>query len=159
MVLDKKKDTVSKLVETKRALSVPDAVALIVGLVIGVGIFETPSLVAANAGSVTMTLLSWLFGGVISVIGALCYAVTTTYPHPGGNYYYFQRAFGGGIAFLFAWARMTVIQTGSIALLAFVFGDYTSQLWRLGDYSSSIYAASAIALLTGLNIIGKLIDI
>lgn len=155
MVLDKKQDTVSKFAATRPTLSVPDAITLIVGLVVGAGIFETPSLVAANAGSVTMALLFWLLGGAISLIGALCYAeLTTTYPHPGGSYYYFQRAFGGGIAFLFAWARMTVIQTGSIALLAFVFGDYASQLLRLGDYSASIYAASAIALLTGLNIIG-----
>jgi len=49
---------------------------------------------------------------------------------------------------------MTVIQTGSIALLAFVFGDYASQLFRLGDYSPSLYAALAVAILTGLNIIG-----
>lgn len=155
MVLAQKKDTLSKFVVTRPTLSVPDAIALIVGLVVGAGIFETPSLVAANAGSVPMVLLFWLLGGAISLIGALCYAeLTTTYPHPGGNYYYFQRAFGGSIAFLFAWARMTVIQTGSIALLAFVFGDYASQLWRLGDYSASIYAASATALLTSLNIIG-----
>jgi amino acid transporter len=91
----------------------------------------------------------------MSLVGALCYAeLATAYPHAGGNYYYLQRAFGNNLAFLFAWARMTVIQTGSIALLAFVFGDYASQLFRLGDYSPSLYAALAIAILTGLNIIG-----
>lgn len=145
---------VAKQPVIRSTLSVLDAVALIVGLVIGAGIFETPSLVAANASSAGEALLIWLLGGGISLVGALCYAeLATAYPHPGGNYYYFQRAFGQGIAFLFAWARMTVIQTGSIALLAFVFGDYASQLLRLGDYSSSIYAASAIALLTGLNML------
>lgn len=55
---------------------------------------------------------------------------------------------------MFAWARMTVIQTGSIALLTFVFGDYVSRLFPLGDYSSSVYAAAAIVLLTGLNLVG-----
>lgn len=132
-----------------------DAVGLIVGIVIGAGIFETPALVAANSSSAEMLLLTWLVGGGVSVIGALCYAeLATTYPSVGGVYDYLKRAFGSSIAFLFAWARMTVIQTGSIALLAFVFGDYTAQLLPLGTYAASIYAALAIALLTALNIIG-----
>lgn len=137
----------------KPTLSLKDTVVMIVGLVIGAGIFETPSFVAANAGGERTALLAWLLGGAISLIGALCYAeLATTYPHPGGSYYYLRRAFGNAIAFLFAWTRMSVIQTGSIALLAFVFGDYASQLWRLGTYSSSIYAVLAIVVFTGLNL-------
>lgn len=139
----------------KPALAFVDAVALIVGIVIGAGIFETPALVAANTGSEAQALLTWVLGGGMSFVGALCYAeLATAYPHAGGNYYYLMRAFGKRIAFVFAWARMTVIQTGSIALLAFVFGDYASQLFRLGNYSPSVYAALAITLLTALNIVG-----
>ncbi len=139
----------------KPSLTLSDAVALIVGIVIGAGIFQTPALVASQAGSNIAVLFLWLIGGVVSLVGALCYAeLATVYPDVGGVYYYLKRAFGRGVAFLFAWARMTVIQTGSIALLAFVFGDYVSQIWRLGTFSSSIYAAIAIALLTALNIIG-----
>lgn len=139
----------------KPALSFADAVAITVGVVIGAGIFETPALVAANAGNAGMLTLLWLLGGVISIIGALCVAeLATTYPHPGGNYYYLTRAFGKNIAFLFAWARMMVIQPGSIALLAFVFGDYATQLLPLGGYSAAIYAALAIAFFTGLNLLG-----
>jgi basic amino acid/polyamine antiporter, APA family len=132
-----------------------DAIALIVGLVIGAGIFETPALVAANANSEAEVLQAWGLGGAISIIGALCYAeLATTYPNIGGSYDYLKRAFGQSIAILFAWARLSVIQTGSIALLAFVFGDYASQLLRLGTFSAGIYAALAIALLTALNILG-----
>lgn len=139
----------------KPSITLIDAIALIVGLVIGAGIFETPALVAANTGTVGGVIGVWLMGGVVSLLGALCYAeLATTYPHVGGNYYYLKRAFGQPIAVLFAWARMTVIQTGSIALLAFVFGDYASELLPLGGYSPAIYAAVAIALLTMLNIIG-----
>ncbi|MBD1902345.1 amino acid permease [Trichocoleus sp. DQ-A3] len=146
---------VSKTAAPKPALAFVDAIALIVGIVIGAGIFETPSLVAAASGSEAVALSLWILGGGMSLVGALCYAeLATAYPHAGGNYYYLMRAFGKNIAFFFAWARMTVIQTGSIALLAFVFGDYASQLLRLGNYSSSLYAGIAIALLTGLNIIG-----
>jgi amino acid transporter len=105
------------------SLGVGDAMALIVGTVIGAGIFRTPSLVAANAGTEQVALLAWLVGGAASLVGALCYAeLATAYPHTGGDYHYIQRAFGRRLAFLFAWARMSVIQTGSIALLAFIAG-------------------------------------
>lgn len=91
----------------------------------------------------------------MSLVGALCYGeLATAYPHPGGNYYYLQRAFGQQIAFLFAWARLTIIQTGSIALLGFVFGDYATQIFNLGNHSASIYAILAIGILTILNWIG-----
>lgn len=136
-------------------LSTFDVVALTVGVVIGATIFRFPSLVAANTPSVPVMLLAWVVGAGVSVVGVLCYAeLTTTYPHAGGDYFYFQRAFGDWLAFLFAWARLVVIQTGSITLLAFVFGDYASELWSLGSYSSSIYAALAIIALTGLNVAG-----
>ena len=137
------------------ALSVRDAVAITVGIVVGAGIFRTPSLVAANAGSEGAAMLVWLAGGAVSLVGALCYAeLTSTYPHAGGDYHYLTRAYGRPLAFLFAWSRISVIQTGSAALLAFVFGDYASQLFRLGPYSASIYAALVIVALTGLNILG-----
>ena len=136
-------------------LSTVDVVALTVGVVIGASVFETPALVAGNAGSSEIMYLAWLLGGGVSLVGALCYAeLTTAYPHAGGDYFYFQRAFGEWSAFLFAWARLVVIQTGSIALLAFVFGDYATELWSLGTYSPSIYAALAVAGLTGLNVAG-----
>jgi basic amino acid/polyamine antiporter, APA family len=146
---------ISGKVSPKKTLSLRDAIALIIGVVIGAGIFETPSLVADNIQSPVLVILVWLLGGVMSLIGALCYAeLATTYPHSGGNYHYLMRAFGKNWAFLFAWARLAVVQTGSIALLAFVFGDYASQLWRLGDYSPSIYAAGVIIFFTAVNILG-----
>ena len=136
-------------------LSLRDAVALTVGIVVGAGIFRTPSLVAANAGGEGAALLVWLAGGAVSLVGALCYAeLTTTYPHAGGDYHYLTRAYGRPLAFLFAWSRIAVIQTGSVALLAFVFGDYASQLLRLGEHSPSIYAALVVVALTGLNVLG-----
>jgi amino acid transporter len=144
-----------KVAAPKPTLSVADAVAIIVGIVIGSGIFKTPSLVAANTASEFMFLFAWLLGGVISLIGALCYAeLATTYPHAGGEYHFLNRSFGRDIAFLFAWARATVIQTGSIAMLGFVFGDYASELIPLGEHSSAIYAALAAIFLTVLNVMG-----
>lgn len=138
-------------------LSVTDTVALLVGMVIGVGIFKLPSLVAMNADGEIPFLLLWLAGGVISVIGALCYAeLCSAHPDAGGEYHFLTRAFGPSLGFLFAWARMTVIQTGAIALVAFLTGDYATRILDLGKYSSAIYAALTVVLLTGLNIIGTL---
>ena len=145
----------TKVTVPKPTLSTIDAVALIVGMVVGVGIFKTPALVAQYTQNTGVALLAWLLGGAMSFVGALCYAeLTTAYPDAGGTYHYLMRAFGKIPAFLFAWARMTVIQTGSIALPAFVFGDYAAQLLPIGEYSSAIYAAGVVICLTGLNILG-----
>ena len=142
----------------KPALTLADALALIVGIVVGAGIFRTPSLVAANVNSEGMFLTAWVLGGIVSVVGALCYAeLTTAFPNTGGDYHFLGKAFGKRIAFLFAWARMSVIQTGSIALLAFIFGDYASQIYSFGEYSSVIYAAMVVVLLTGINIAGLIL--
>lgn len=132
-----------------------DAVAIIVGIVIGAGIFRSPSLVASSVDSESVLLTAWFLGGLVSFIGALCYAeLIAAFPNAGGDYYFLLRAFGKKLAFLFAWARMSVVQTGSIALLAFIFGDYMAQLIDLGPYSSVIFAALIVILLTAINIMG-----
>jgi len=137
------------------SLRVTDALALIVGIVVGAGIFRTPSLVAANAMGEATVLLLWGLGGLVSLIGAMCYAeLASTWPNAGGDYHYLRRALGDAVAFLFAWARLTVIPTGSIALLGFIFGDYASQLLPLGEHSSALYAALSVVVLTGLNVAG-----
>jgi len=136
-------------------LSVVDAIAVVLGVVIGAGIFRAPQLVALNVDSNTLFMLAWLAGGFVSLIGALCYAeLATTYPDAGGDYHFLRRGFGEPPAFLFAWARLSVIQTGSIALQAFIIGDYATRLVSLGTYSTAIYAAIVVALLTVLNIGG-----
>lgn len=138
-----------------KTLSALDAILIIVGVVIGAGIFRTPSIVAANAGSEAAVLFVWLAGGAISLVGALCYAeLTTAFPNAGGDYHYLNRAYGQTPAFLFAWARMTVIQTGSLAMLAFLVGDYASGIMNLGQYSVSMYAGATIILLTLINAAG-----
>jgi APA family basic amino acid/polyamine antiporter len=142
-------------VAPRPVLSTWGAVAITVGIVIGAGIFQTPSLVANIAGSGPMMMLAWLLGGVLSLIGALTYAeLATTYPSAGGDYTFLTRAYGKNVSFLFAWARSLVICTGSIALIGFILGDYLTRLWNFGAYSSAIYAAIAIAALTAINLLG-----
>jgi amino acid transporter len=136
-------------------LSTFDAIAIVVGLVIGAGIFRLPSLVAGNSSSEFVFYALWVAGGVISLIGALCYAeLATAYPSAGGDYHFLQRAFGRNLSFMFAWARLAVITTGSIAVLGYTFGDYASNLLNLGAHSSAIYAVLAVIVLTAVNITG-----
>jgi APA family basic amino acid/polyamine antiporter len=133
-------------------LGASSAVMLIVGVVVGAGIFKAPSLVAGMTGSPEWMFGAWLFGGIISLIGALCYAeLATAFPHAGGDYHFLRRAYGPSVSFLFAWARFSVITTGSIALLAFVFGDYMQQVLSLGRWGAPIYAALAVLVLWWIN--------
>lgn len=148
-------DHATAAAQPRPTLSTADAVAMIVGIVIGAGIFKAPSIVAGNVGSETMFFLLWLAGGAISLVGALCYAeLGSAYPNAGGEYYFLNRAYGRAVAFLFAWTRMTVVQTGAIAGIAFVFGDYASVLFPLGRGSSAIYAGLLVIALTALNVAG-----
>ncbi|MGI8894858.1 MAG: APC family permease [Casimicrobiaceae bacterium] len=132
-----------------------DAVAIIVGIVVGAGIFKTPSLVAGIVGDPGWLVVAWVLGACVSLVGALCYAeLATTYPHAGGDYHFVTRAYGRNISFLYAWARATVINTGSIALLASVFGDYMAQVIPLGANSGALWAAFIVVALTLINVAG-----
>jgi basic amino acid/polyamine antiporter, APA family len=141
--------------EPLRILGPVGAIAIIVGIVIGAGIFKTPSMVAGITGDSGWIILVWVLGGMISLAGALCYAeLCTTYPHAGGDYHFLSQALGKNVSFLYAWAKATVINTGSIALLAFVFGDYMTQVVALGEYSTAIWAVGIVLALTAVNILG-----
>jgi APA family basic amino acid/polyamine antiporter len=139
----------------RETLGPREAIAIVVGIVIGAGIFKAPSLVAMNSPSEAWMLGAWVLGGVVSIIGALCYCeLATAYPSAGGDYHFLHRAFGRHVSFLFAWSRFSVITTGSIALLAFVFGDYMTQVLPLGPWSAAIWGAASIIALTWLNVRG-----
>lgn len=141
----------------KQLLSVTDGIFLTVGMIIGALIFKAPSTVAGATSGTAEFLFAWILGGVVSLCGALVYAeLASRHPDTGGEYLFLTAGMGKGVAFLFAWSRMTVIQTGAIAAVAFVFGDYASEILRLGAHSSAIWAAVAVAALTLLNFAGTI---
>jgi basic amino acid/polyamine antiporter, APA family len=138
--------------EPRPVLGLRAIVMLTVGVVIGAGIFKAPSMVAGMTGDTTWMFGAWILGGVISLVGALCYAeLATSHPSAGGDYHFLRLAYGRGLAFLFAWARFAVITTGSIALLAFVFGDYMQQVLPLGASGSFVYAVAVVLVLWWVN--------
>lgn len=130
-----------------------DGVAILVGIVVGAGIFKAPSMVAGVTGDPGWMLVAWVLGAVVSLAGALCYAeLACAYRHAGGDYHFLTRAYGRDASFLYAWARATVINTGAIALLAFVFGDYVATL--LPAVPAAAWAAAIVVALAIVNVIG-----
>jgi APA family basic amino acid/polyamine antiporter len=141
----------------RQTLSVFDGVAFLIGMVIGVGIFKAPQLVAMFAGNTWAFVAVWIVGGLVTLIGALCYAeLGSAYPNAGGEYHFLSRAYGRAVSVLFAWARGTVIQTGAIAAVAFVYGEYASTLVPLGANGVAIHAASAVVLFSLINLMGTM---
>jgi basic amino acid/polyamine antiporter, APA family len=139
----------------RASLSVLDGALMMVGIIIGIGIFKTPQLVAMFTPNEWAFVGVWVAGGVATLIGALVYAeLAAAYPSTGGEYHFLSRALGRQTGFLFAWARTTVIQTGAIAAVAFVLGDYAQGLIPLGPYGPAVYAAIGLVALTALNIAG-----
>ena len=97
--------------QPRPTLSITAVVAIVVGIIIGAGIFRMPSLVATFAANETVYMLAWVAGGVFALIGALCYAeLATAYPSAGGDYHFLMRAYGRNLSFMFGWARAIVIR-------------------------------------------------
>jgi len=139
----------------RASLTMTDVAIMVVGIVLGIGIFKTPSLVANFSSNETMFLGLWALGGLITLVGALCYAeLGSARPNAGGEYSFLNEAYGSKIAVFFAWARCSVIQPGAIAAVAFVMGDYAQVVLPLGPYGPGIYAIASIVIFTGINYMG-----
>ncbi|MFO0876991.1 MAG: amino acid permease [Gemmataceae bacterium] len=143
------------------ALGLWDAVSIIVGIVVGAGIYQTAPFILKNISNPTTAMITWAVGGLLSLIGALCYAeLATTYPRDGGDIVYLSRAFGNWVGFLFGWVQLSVILTGSIGMMAFVFANYAARLWTgdsttdLGPAATFGFAGGAVFVLTVTNILG-----
>ncbi|MGQ9574813.1 MAG: APC family permease [Thermoguttaceae bacterium] len=147
----------------KRELSLFDSTCLIMGIIIGTGIFVFPPMVAARAGSWQWFLAIWIVGGVLSLFGALGYAeLASAYPREGGDYVYLSRAYGPWAGFLFGWIQLVVVRPADIGVMAFGFATYARRLYdpfsSLGPDQASpalvAYAAGATVILTLVNILG-----
>ena len=112
------------------------AISLVVGGVIGSGIFRKPGVMAAQIGSPELLLAVWALAGIITLFGALTNAeIASMIPETGGQYVFFERMYGPFIAFLYGWAVFAVIQSGSIAALGYVFAEYAAQFVKLPEFS------------------------
>src|SRR5262249_6096060 len=133
-----------------------DAVSIVVGIVIGAGIFRTAPDVFKNVPDALTGLLSWVLGAVLAVVGSLCYAeLAGAYPSDSGESEFLTRAFGPAAGFAFAWAQLTVIRTSaSIAAIAYVCGEYAQSLMNDQPGVRPIVTTAAITGLTIVNAFG-----
>ncbi len=132
-----------------------DAVSIIVGIIVGVGIFANPRIVFGDAPSAWAALGLWVLGGLFALVGAFCFAeLASTYPRSGGEYVYLSRALGRFVGFLFAWAQLTVIRPGSIAGLAYIFAETFIKLIGCSESWTWVFASAPIVVLTLVNIVG-----
>src|SRR6185436_17128130 len=114
-----------------RGLSLIDATMIVVGSMIGSGIFLVSAESSRLVGSPGWLLMSWALAGVLTITGALCCAeLAAMWPHAGGQYVFLREAYGPSIGFLFGWSLFIVIQTGTIAAVAVAFANFTGVLFH-----------------------------
>jgi APA family basic amino acid/polyamine antiporter len=142
--------------DLRRILGLRDMVLMIIGTVIGSGIFLVPGAVLHSVGnSVPWALAVWVGGGVLSLLGALTYGeLSAMKPKAGGIYVYIHDCFGPFLAFLFGWALFFVIASGSVATLAVAFGNYAGTFLPLSALGVKLVAVVLIVIIAALNIRG-----
>jgi APA family basic amino acid/polyamine antiporter len=141
--------------ELRRTLSLRDLIFIVVGTVIGSGIFLTPGGVVRAAGSGGVALVVWTIGGVLSLLGALTFAeLGAAKPDSGGMYTYLRDAFGPLLAFLYGWTMFLVIGSGSMATLAAAFPRYVGVFVPLSAAASNAVSVAMIAVVTAVNVRG-----
>lgn len=139
----------------RRTLGTTDLTLLVIGNVIGSGIFLVPSTVLKQSGSVRIALLVWLVGGVLSLFGALAYGELGAMDKSSGGLYAFTRdAFGRFPAFLYGWTLFFVIGAGTIATLAVAAANYMGQFADLTPRMKQVIAVTLIAIMAVINVRG-----
>ncbi len=138
--------------ELARRLSLSDSIAIVVGIMIGGGIFLIPNLVARSLPSAPMIMGVWIMAGLISFLGALaCAELGAAFPATGGQYVFVREAYGPLAAFLCGWSLFTVARSAQVAWLSVVFSIYVSYLTPLAPLTSKLLSLALLAVFTWVN--------
>jgi APA family basic amino acid/polyamine antiporter len=139
----------------RRALGPFDATMVVVGGIIGSGIFILPSIVAQRLPTSGLILAAWLAGAAIALAGAFAFAeLATLFPRAGGQYVYLRESYHPLVAFLFGWASLVMIQGGGLAAVAITFAQYALRLAGRGTELAAAWGAAAIAVVAAVNYVG-----
>ena len=139
----------------RRELTTFDATMVVVGGIIGSGIFMLPSIVAQRLPTSPLVLAAWVAGGAIALAGALAFAeLATLFPQAGGEYVYLREAYHPLVAFLFGWASLLMIQGGGLGAVAITFAQYALRLLGRDPSAAPLAAAAAIVLVAAVNVAG-----
>jgi len=164
----------------KRGLSLFDSTCIIVGIIIGAGIYQSVPMITGGVATKAAWLHAhfdglsletcrwlcvlgiWVLGGLLSLFGALGYAeLASAFPREGGDYVYLTKAYGRWAGYLFGWTQLTIVRPGDIGAMAFVFATYFATMWNPFGQSEEqlalaykVYAGAAVVVLTIINVIG-----
>ena len=139
----------------KKELNLYGLTMIVIGAVIGSGIFRVPSLVAESLNNHLLIILVWVLGGIIALTGALTFSeLGGMFPKAGGVYVFLKEAYGSLVGFLYGWVILLVITTGALAALGMVFADFMTTFIALSDIGKKGLAITVIVLLTLINTIG-----
>jgi APA family basic amino acid/polyamine antiporter len=143
------------MAKLKKELNLYGLTMIVIGAVIGSGIFRTPSDIGGLLHNHLLIILVWVLGGVVALTGALTFSeLGGMFPKAGGVYVFIKEAYGELAGFLYGWAILLVINTGALAALGMVFSDYMTTFFDLTDSGKSGLAIAVIIVLTFINIIG-----
>src|SRR5438552_15606286 len=143
------------MTDLKRSLRLVDGLAMVVGIMVGSGIFRTPGLVAAQLGRPSLTFVAWIAGGALALLGALCFAeLATRHPAAGGKYVYVREAVGPRAGFAVGWVEGLAIYPVAIAAIAVVAGEYVERLAGLAPGSARWVGVGLAAPVTAVNLTG-----
>ncbi|KAG1680681.1 b(0,+)-type amino acid transporter 1 [Nymphon striatum] len=144
-----------EIVQLKRRVGLLSGIALIVGTMIGSGIFVSPKGVLERTGSVGLSLIVWAGCGVLAMLGALSYSeLGTMLPHSGAEYMYFYEAFGSLPAFMFAWVSVFVLKPSMLAIICLSLGEYVAEPLSHGCVTSQIIIKLIAAFTVSMSRLG-----
>src|SRR5881396_2847687 len=139
----------------KRTLRTADGLAMMVGIIVGSGIFRTPGIVARQLGRPILTFVAWVLGGALAFLGTLVFAeLAARLPQAGGKYVYAREAFGRRAAFVVGWVEALGMYAAAIAAIGTVGGEYLGRLLGAPAGSTPWLAAGWVALFTWINLVG-----
>src|SRR5574341_923076 len=145
----------ARMAQLTRTLKTTDGLAMVVGIIVGSGIFRTPGLVAGQLGRPILTFVAWVLGGALALLGALVFAeLATRFPQAGGKYVYAREAFGRRAAFVVGWVEALGIYAAAIAAIGTVAGEYLGRLVGGPAALTPLLAAGWVALFTAINLGG-----
>jgi len=141
--------------ELRRELRLRDGLAVVIGIIIGSGIFRTPGLVAAQLGRPWLTFVAWVLGGALALAGAVVFAeLATRLPMAGGKYVYAREAFGGRAGFVVGWVESLGLYTAAIAAIGTVAGEYVARLVGAPPAAVRWIAVGLVVLFIAINQLG-----
>jgi amino acid transporter len=154
-----------ELTDYKRDLGLAESISVVIGRIIGSGIFRTPGPIMALVSCTSLFALVWILGGIVTIFHAVCYAeLVAMMPRSGGPYVYLKTAYGPVWAFLRGWAMFFVSETGAIAAVALVFAEYLNEIWKIlfkvpySHVTEILIALAIIWMLTAVNLFGVFVS-